>query len=72
MGKNSKDMPTKQAFFFLMQERGIFNKLGYHRGTIGRMRHDIEHLDKYPTEETMESLLLKAGWKIKQEKLWNQ
>lgn len=67
----SKPLNTKQAFYFLMQEDDLPARLGYHRGTIGRIRHDIKYNNKYPSIEKMEEMLVKGGWKVKQEKLWN-
>lgn len=63
-------MTTKVAFLKLISERGIYKRLELHRGRIGNMKNLIKSNDEYPSEDKMQELLEKAGYKIIQERKW--
>ena len=44
--------------------------LGIDKGYAGRIRSDILHKDIWPSLDKMEEMLMKAGWKVEQEKIW--
>ncbi len=64
---------TKAAFIIMLQERGVYNKLGVDRSTVSnwkRALHGIDDRNK-PTVEKMEEMLLKAGAHVLSEKVWD-
>ncbi|MFA9219670.1 MAG: hypothetical protein ACEQSL_00675 [Sediminibacterium sp.] len=66
-------MTTREAFKKLITTPAISNVLGIHRGDVGKMKKEmLQTPAKYPTEERMNALLTKAGYKVKQEKMWEE
>jgi hypothetical protein len=63
-------MTTKEAFEKLISERAWYKDLGFERTTAGavvsRFKNGTLSIEK------MEDLLLKTGFKVKQEKLWEK
>lgn len=62
-------MTTKEAFDNLIIKRGWYTSLGISENT-GRSYAKRYREGKLPIEK-VEDILLKAGYKVKQEKLWN-
>lgn len=60
---------TSKAFAEMLSQRGIYTKLKLHRSTISNMKRNIAE-GNYPTIDTMEELLLRAGAKVVSEKIW--
>ncbi len=66
-------MTTKEAFVKLISERGVYKRLGVTKGYIGFVKDQIKKEEpKYPSIDTMEKMLEKAGFKVVQEKEWEE
>ena len=64
-------MKTKQAFKKMITTPSIWKVLGIPAARVLYFRNRIKN--KLPVEtDKMEELLLKAGYKVKQEKLWGK
>ena len=62
-------MTTREAFKKLLSERGSAARLGRTRGEFGGYRSRARE-GKYPSEDLMTALLIKAGYKVVQERKW--
>jgi hypothetical protein len=61
---------TKQAFETMLQERGIYRKLGVDTSTVANWKTYLKKGQSISLDK-MEEMLLKAGATIAQEKIWN-
>lgn len=61
-------MTTNEAFEQIIEDRGRLKKIGINQSTIRSLRKRF--YEKKLTIDKMEELLLMAGAKVKQEKLW--
>jgi glutamate synthase domain-containing protein 1 len=60
---------TKQAFEMMLQERGIYKKLGVDTSTVANWKTYLKQ-GKSISLDKMEEMLTKAGATVAQEKLW--
>lgn len=63
---------TPQAFITLLNERGIYKKLGVDRSTVSNWKralagHDLRNM---PSLDKMEEMLSRYGAKVVSEKIW--
>lgn len=65
-------MTTDEAFEQLLSTRGIYKTLVLHRGTIGKMKSDLQTGHAKITLDKKIELLQKAGYKIVQEMKWDE
>jgi hypothetical protein len=63
-------MTTKEAWLKLINTDGIEKILGYSPNTVWHKRSQANEHKIFPTLNTMEKHLMKAGFKVVQEKLW--
>jgi hypothetical protein len=61
---------TRQAFEMMIQERGIYKKLGVERSTVAGWKIYLRE-GKSISLDKMKEMLIKAGAIIVQEKVWN-
>ncbi len=63
---------TRNAFLQLLSQRGIYKLLEVSRSTVSNWKRALAGQDdKYmPSLDKMEEMLLKAGAKVVQEKVW--
>jgi hypothetical protein len=64
-------MNTKEAFKELIFSRSVWKTLGISSERIKYFRNRIKY-DKPVESDKMDELLIKAGWKVKQEKQWEK
>lgn len=64
-------MTTVDAFRKLINTRGIHNKLGMPSSTVQSLRHRLK-LGVHISTDKMIEILIKGGYKIKQEMLWDK
>lgn len=64
-----KSFTTRQAFEEMILERAIHKKLGISSNAVRSLRHALGSCQPV-SSDYMEELLEKAGWVVKQEKLW--
>ncbi len=62
-------MNTRDAFEKMIAERNIHIKLGVPSGSVRIYRNSLK-TGKTVSLDLMEKLLLKAGWIVVQEKIW--
>jgi len=62
-------LSTREAFRELINQRNIGKVLGLKSQRVRDIRLEIKN-DVWPSTDTMEEYLLKSGYKVKQEKLW--
>lgn len=60
---------TKEAFAAMLQQRGIYKSLNVDTSTVANWKKYLRE-GKSISLDKMEEMLLKAGSKIKQEKVW--
>ncbi len=64
-------MTTKEAFKEMIFSRSVWKTLGISSARIKYFRNRIKN--DLPVEtDKMDELLIKAGWKVKQEKMWGK
>lgn len=63
-------MTTDLAFRIMISTRGIYKTLGLAKGTVAKWRHDIKTGNNKISLDKKVELLLKAGFKIRQEMRW--
>ena len=63
-------MTTKEAWLKMINTDGIEKVLGYTLKTLLQKQRQANEHNIFPSVDTMEKHLLKAGWKVVQEKLW--
>lgn len=63
-------LTTEEAFNQLIHEKAVWNKLQIPEGTVMALRNRFKN--KKISLDKMEEILIKAGWKVKQEKLWKE
>lgn len=68
---NRQVMTTKEAFSAMIFSRGVWKSLGISATRIKYFRNRIKH-DKPVDTDKMIELLIKAGWKVKQEIKWKE
>jgi hypothetical protein len=61
---------SRQAFEALLQERGIYKRLGVSMATVSNWRAYLKAGNSISIEK-MEEILEKAGATVVQEKVWN-
>ncbi|NII29898.1 hypothetical protein HB364_32770 [Pseudoflavitalea sp. X16] len=63
---------TRDAFIALLQERGVYTRLGVDRSTVSNWRRALKGQDNkfMPSLDKMEEMLLKSGAKVAREKVW--
>lgn len=63
---------TPQAFITLLNERGIYKKLGVDRSTVSNWKRALTGHDRrnMPSLDKMEEMLSKYGAKVVSEKVW--
>lgn len=66
----SHGVPIKIAYNKLMGTRGIYKTLEIDRSTVSIIRDKIVKKGKYPSHEHMVTDLLRAGWHVSQNELW--
>ncbi len=64
-------MTTREAFKKLISARAVHNQLGISSAAVRHYRADIKKKE-WPSTDLMSELLAKAGYKVKQEKLWEK
>lgn len=64
-------MTTDEAFDQLLNTRGIYKILELHRGTVGKMKSDLQTGHAKITLDKKIELLEKAGYIKKQDIVWN-
>jgi hypothetical protein len=64
-------MTTQEAFKEMIKSPSVWKSLGISQERIKYFRHRIKYKKPIETDK-MEELLIKSGWTIKQEKLWNK
>lgn len=60
---------TREAFAAMIQERGIYKRLGVERSTVGTWKIYLRE-GKNISLDKMEEMLIKGGAAVKQEKIW--
>lgn len=60
---------TREAFAAMIQERGIFRRLGVERSTVATWKMYLRDGKKISLDK-MEEMLIKGGAAVKQEKIW--
>jgi len=63
-------MNTKEAWLHMISKRGIEDSLGITARSRDWFRSRARNQNKYPTLNKMEEQLIKAGFKVLQEKVW--
>lgn len=67
-----KIIGTKEAFLKMISERGVYKKLGVDRCTVAAWKRSIDGRDARGLSlDKMEEMLIKGGWKVFQEKIWD-
>jgi hypothetical protein len=63
---------TPQAFMVLLNERGIYKKLGVDRSTVSNWKRALAGQDcrNMPSLDKMEEMLSRYGAKVVSEKIW--
>jgi hypothetical protein len=63
---------TPQAFMALINERGIYKKLGVDRSTVSNWKRALAGQDRrnMPSLDKMEEILGRYGAKVISEKIW--
>jgi hypothetical protein len=63
---------TPQAFMTLINERGVYKKLGVDRSTVSNWKRALAGQDKrnMPSLDKMEEMLKRYGAKVLNEKVW--
>lgn len=63
---------TKEAFINLLERRGIYKILGVTPPTVSSWRRSLNGKDHRGLSlDKMEEMLLKAGYRVKSEKVWD-
>lgn len=60
---------TREAFAHMLQERGVYKKLGVARSTVSTWKIYLERGEKISLDK-MEEMLLKYGASVDREKVW--
>lgn len=60
---------TREAFFAMIQERGVYKKLGVDRSTVSGWKSYLKE-GKSISLDKMEEMLVKSGAIVIQEKVW--
>lgn len=61
---------TREAFAAMLQERGVYKKLGVTKGTAHNYKRYLKE-GKSISLDKMEQMLLKYGASVVQEKVWS-
>ena len=61
---------TKQAFLKMLEERGVYKKLGVTTGTVANWKRYLSE-GKYISIDKMEEMLERYGANVVQEKIWD-
>ena len=58
---------TKEAFFKMLSERGIYKKLCVDKSTVSNWKRNVTAV----TLDKMEEILIRSGAEVLQDKTWN-
>lgn len=63
---------TREAFLQMLEERGVYKKIGISRSRVSNWKRALAGLDdsNKPSIEKMEEMLERFGAKVKHEKVW--